>query len=1608
MTTEPGRLAPQSYEQQRLSLFEGLDDGGVASNVAYIHWITGALDTTALTAAIAAVHARHEVLRTRYPDVSTQEVLPVGEAPLEHLDLSTGPDPEAALRRLVDRRVGRPFDLAAGPPVRWIRAALGPDRHALAMVVHHIAMDAWSLAVLNGDISELYSAFHTGRLPRLPELPTTYAGYATEQRDRDGAAAAPELDYWVTELAGLPGPTRLPFDRPAGHETGRRGGVRRAPIPPSLVSAAASLAKAERASLFMVLLAAFSWQLAWCGDQRDFVVGVPNAGRDQDGLDAVVGCFIDTRPCRIRLGEAPTFRELLAVVRKSTLDSYRHGALSLERVVAAVGPDREPGRDPLVQVSFGVTNTPDAGLRLAGLEVTEEERFSPATALDLAVIVLDEPAGLTGMWQYRADLFDPGTIAGLQADFERIVRWATANPDRPLTGFAGFTIGSGVDGADVTAGPAAADDDAEAAPRTGTEELVARLWCETLGLDWVGVGEDFFELGGHSLVAAQLVARIEARLPGLPVRGLMRDVLRYPTVRRFAAVLDERLAGLAVPEPRRVPILPRGEALPLSLGQKRLWFLDQFVNDSAEYLVPWILRVSGPLDTGALVAALTEIVARHEVLRTSVVVAADDPVGIVRDVTAFTVAVAECSAAALTATITAETTRPLDLAAGLPIRATLLRLGDADHVLCLTVHHMVFDNWSAGLLHEELDTLYGAFTAGQPSPLPPLVVQYADVTAAQESGQDGPEFAAKLDFWRTELAGAEAFELAPDLPRPARRTSPGRTVSFSVPEDVLAGLERIGTRHGATTFMTLLAAWQVLLHRCTGADDLTVGTTAADRELTESEPLIGLFINMLVLRGDLSGRPAFGELLARTRDRTLEAYAHQDVPFDRLVEELAPERDLARTPIFQVMVKLDSGRQRPPTLPGLTVRRLANAPVPAKYDIELTFAPNPTGGLSGELSYDTGLYLPDTIDRLIGHFRTLLTDIADDPDRPIDRLALMDAAGRAEAAALAARPEVPVPALCLHELIALRIADTPDAVAVVQDDRALGYAELGRWSDAVAAWLREHGAGPDVVVGVVLDRSIELVVALLGVLKAGSAYLPIEPGTPPARITQLLRDSGAPVCLVEPRVAGVVTEAGSRALLVPMRQSAARGPVPAPMVDPGHLAAVYYTSGSTGRPKGVACTHGGWVNRMHWMQRHHPLGAGETVLHKTTITFDDAAVEIFWPLMSGATVAVLGPGRHRDPRAIADAVIRYHAVHVQFVPSMLELFLDTVTGADVRRMPALRSVLSSGEALRPELAGRFREVFGESVVLDNTWGATEVSIDSTCHVCRSEDATGTAVPIGRPIDNNEVRVLDPRFEEVPVGVPGELCIGGAGLARGYLGDPRRTAEVFVPHPERAGERLYRTGDWGRRGRDGVLVFLRRKDDQVKIRGVRVELGEVEHALRAHPAVADAVVVAWTAAPGDKRLAGYVVAGCSSRELLEHARAVLPVYAVPGSITVLDALPRLPSGKLDRKNLPEPAVTGHEDSFLAPRTATEKVLAGIWADVLGRDRVGVEDDFFAIGGHSLLATRAIARMRQAFVAELPLTLIFERPTVARMAEAIEEIVLAEVAGLTDAEARELLS
>ncbi|MFB4285729.1 amino acid adenylation domain-containing protein [Nonomuraea sp. MTCD27] len=585
------------------------------------------------------------------------------------------------------------------------------------------------------------------------------------------------------------------------------------------------------------------------------------------------------------------------------------------------------------------------------------------------------------------------------------------------------------------------------------------------------------------------------------------------------------------------------------------------------------------------------------------------------------------------------------------------------------------------------------------------------------------------------------------------------------------------------------------------------------------------------------------------------------------------------------------------------------------------------------------------------------------------------------------------PTQLLHRLVEEQTARTPDAVAVIGGDGTLTYAELDRRAERAAARLRELGVHADDVVAVVMDRSVETVVALLATLKAGGAYVPIETATPAARRERILLDSGAKAVFAARDLGG----GPPRVSL----EGTAGGCLPAVRVDPGNLCAVYYTSGSTGNPKGVACTHRGWVTRMRWMQRTHALRPGETVLHKTTLTFDDAAVEIFWPLMAGGRIALPAPGDHRDPRAIIDAAIAYEAVHVQFVPSVLELFLDALTPADVAGLARLRTVLSSGEALRPDLVRAFHERFGDRVALENTWGATEASIDSTQHPCGRIDGEveGGVVSLGRPIDGNEVHVLGDDLERLPPGEPGELYIGGHSLARGYLGDPRRTAEAFLPHPFVPGARLYRTGDRGVARADGSFEYLDRIDRQVKIRGVRLELAEVEAVLRGHDEVVNAAATTWEAAPGDKRLAVYAVlepeATATPETLHGYLSGLLPAYAVPSAIKILDELPLLPNGKLDRRSLPAPEPEAPSAGQVAPRTVAEQAVAEIWQDVLGRPSIGVEDDFFVIGGHSLLATKVVNRIRSAFGTDFPLSVMFERPTVAGTAAALEELLVAEI-------------
>nr|WP_221475087.1 non-ribosomal peptide synthetase/MFS transporter [Sphaerisporangium rubeum] len=1043
--------------------------------------------------------------------------------------------------------------------------------------------------------------------------------------------------------------------------------------------------------------------------------------------------------------------------------------------------------------------------------------------------------------------------------------------------------------------------------------------------------------------------------------------------------------GAPAPRRRTVPRRPEGEPPPLSHAQERLWFLEQFAPGTTQLTIPLTLRLRGPLDAAALADALDAVVSAHEALRMRYPATADgEPrVVVTEDATLpLTVAGAPDEATARSL-VEVFLSAPFDLAQGPVARALLVRLADDDHVLVVAVHHIAADGWSAELLLREVFTRYADGTPPEPE------TGYGDYAAWQRS-LPPPE--RDLGFWRERLAGLEPLDLPSDRPRPPERTYTGAACGFPLDADLATALAELGRAHGATPFMTMLAGFAALLGRYAGTEDVAVGSPVAGRQAPELDGVIGCFVNMLTMRVDLSGDPAFGELLDRVRHVTVDALAHQDLPFERLVSELDLPRDVSRSPLFGVILAMQNfrgGGVEPPQ--GLS---LADFPLDAwatRYDLELYVADDPGGGMSGLFVYNTDLFEAATVERLAGHLRTLLERVAARPDL---RLSQIDLLGEEERrlvvegwnATATAYPGVAT----LHGPVEEQAARTPDAVAVRFEGRSLTYAELDAAATRVAHTLRRHGVTAGSVVAVCAERSLELLPGLLGVLKAGAAYLPVDPDYPAERIAFMLGDAAPAALLTQRRIRPSVPDTTTVVLDLD-DPSAWSGAGPLPAVDPGDVAYVIYTSGSTGRPKGVPNTHGGIANRLRWMQERYGLDAGDVVAQKTPVSFDVSVWELFWPLRHGATLALATPGGHKDAAYLRRFLVTEKVTTVHFVPSMLAAFLAE---DDVAGCRALRRVICSGEELPADLARRCLTTL-PGAELHNLYGPTEAAVDVSSWHCRPAAlAKAARVPIGTPVANTSLYVLDAAMAPVPVGVPGELFIGGDQVALGYLNRPGLTGERFVANPfGPPGSRLYRTGDLARRRLDGALEFLGRMDGQVKLRGLRIELGEIEAALRAVPAVRDAAVIVREDRPGDPRLVAYItpVDGGALDEVLDHAavraelKKTLPDYMVPGGWVTLATLPLGPNGKLDRRALPAP-VAGRDAAieFVAPDTPTERVFAEIWCELLGVEAIGVDDDFFDLGGHSLLATQVVARLRKRTGAEVGVMDVFKHPTVRELA------------------------
>ncbi len=1046
---------------------------------------------------------------------------------------------------------------------------------------------------------------------------------------------------------------------------------------------------------------------------------------------------------------------------------------------------------------------------------------------------------------------------------------------------------------------------------------------------------------------------------------------------------------------------------PLSFAQQRLWFINRLEPDSANYNIPDVYRISGRIDVPVLERVLTEIVRRHEVLRTVFVVKDGDPVQVISPAVPFVLELKELArgeasrrdeeAMRLAAE---ESARPFDLERGPLFRGRLMTLDAEDHILVLSFHHIVYDGWSTAVFFDEMTRLYDAFIRNQPSPLADLPIQYADYAVWQRKWMQGDILRNQLAYWKDSLAGVSGvLELQTDHPRPAIQTYRGADQELSIPFDLQQDLRQLSVREGATLFMTLAAAFQTLLHRYTGQDDILVGTPIAGRTKSETERLIGFFINTILLRTQFSGNPSFLEVLGRTRQAALGAYQHQDIPFEKLVEELHPQRDPGRTPFFQAMFVLQNAPMGLLNLSGLTLKRVNVENTTAKFDLTVSMIETPKG-FQGWINYNSDLFDPPTIRRMATNFEVLLRGIARDPAARVSDLPLLGPEEKEKLLGeLSGRPCLKAPDTCIQYLVEEHAGRRPDAPAVISGDETLSYRELNTRANRLAGRLCGMGAGAGSLAGICLERGAEMVVAMLAAQKAGGAYVPLDPAYPRARLEAMIEDAG---------LAAIVTQESSTANLpvtsVPSvfidrdREmiAALAGENPPHVTRPSDAAYVIFTSGSTGRPKGVMISHGALVSHAMECGRIYGFRPGDRALQFASVNFDIAVEQIFAPLAAGICVVVRGAEIWTVHEFVRELVKQ--EITVASLPNAYwRQIVDTLAGGeqDFEGL-RLRVMMTGGEQMLTEGVRRWYRSPFRNVRLLNGYGPTETTVMPLAFECSREMAEREggppAVPIGRPLRNRVIYVLDRYGNPAPLGAAGELYIGGPTLARGYVNRPELTAEKFISDPfdTDGGGRLYRTGDLVRFGQDGNVMFLGRADEQVKVRGFRIELGEIEEVMKHHPGVRDAVVMARDDGHGDKRIIAYYTSRDTGQDGHQEIRSFLqvrlPDYMVPSAFVALEQFPLTPNGKLDRKALPEPAFErrGPGAEALRPRDALEMRLALIWEHLLGKDQVGIRDNFFDLGGHSLLAVRLFGEVEKLTGKRLPLATLFQAPTIEQLA------------------------
>jgi amino acid adenylation domain-containing protein len=1633
-----GGDVPLSFAQQRLWFIDRLGDGSAQYHAQSAQRLHGRLDLDALRRALITIIERHRPLRTVVAEENGtpyQVVLPSFELELPETDLRTLPEAEQELeiQRLIARNAKRPVDLGRDLMFRGHLVTLGPDRYVVLLDLHHIAADAWSLGILQKELIALYTAYCQGLPNPLPPLKLEYADYTMWQRNwLQGEPLARQLDFWKKALQDAPEVHDLPldFERPA--TPAHAGGAVRCRIDRETLDAIRALCKRHDVTLFMFLQTAVSILLGRYSNETDVVMGTPVAGRDHPDLEALIGLFINTIVLRTKLDGNLRFVDLLSRNRQSIVDALTHQHVPFEMVVEELNPRRTTSYTPLFQVLFNLQPAGPRRVTLPGLTLENVSGGSRTSKFELVLNVVESEGELSINFGYSAELFLPATIERMAASFQVLLAAILAAPERPIDEIEFLPAEERQRleeravraGERVTAGGIGAVEEWEA-PATETEQRMARVWSTVLKRDGIGVAENFFGAGGASLSMIVLIKRIAKEFD---VEIPLATFIESPTIRATAKLVDEETAPEAalVPAPPRLPSIPaldparRAQSMPLSFAQTRLWFISRLEEGRSSYNIPAPLRLTGPVSREALRRAFETIVERHTILRTVYREEHHEPVQVILEPRPFdlpridlTALSPEAQARRVRELVREESIRPFDLTVEPSLRVVLIALSDEEHILLFNVHHIAADGWSIGVLTRELNALYGAYRDGREPALPDLPIQYCDYAVWQRDWLSGAVLEEHLGFWKNRLSGIPKVHNLPlDRPRPASQTYRGAHHAMRIEGDVVRGLEALSRTHNATPFMILQAALAVLLHRFSGDTDVVIGAPVANRLQSEVEPLVGCFVNTLVMRSDLADDPRFVDFLAATNENLLQAFAHQSVPFELLVEELNPERDLSHAPVFQVMFAFQNNETEAIALPSLQFKRVESDYPISKFDLTL-HARQSAGGLSLTWEYATDIFNSSTIESMASAFGALLESIVRTPEEPVSALRLLTPAVEEQLLRQAQGiPASEATALCVHELFEAQAQERPDAIAVRAGAELLTYGELNRAANRLARHLRQLGVTTETLVGLCVERSLETMIGMLGILKAGGAYLPLDVAYPADRLRYMVANAGVGIVLASGATRDrVPAEAQSVILLDELGNelhgvpdgNLSRAEVP---VAPESLAYVIYTSGSTGEPKGVAVEHRG-VTRLVSEPDYIELGPDTVTLQACAMTFDVSTFEIWAPLLNGGTVVML-QGEIADVANIARQV-EEHGVNTLWLTSgLLPLWVEQHTPA-----LGLRHLLAGGDVVPPRMVDAIHRR-DPAVTIVNGYGPTENTTFSCCHpVPRGPRETAT-IPIGRPIRGSSAYVLDRRMQLQPVGCPGVLYVGGSGVARGYVGKETLTRERFMANPHVPGDRLYDTGDVARWLADGTLEFLGRNDQQVKIRGFRVELGEIEHHLAKVSGVADCVVVARDVRGTGRQIVAYVVAASGAADEVaddvkercrRELRTSVPEYMLPATYVLLERLPLSASGKIDRRALPAPSEADVRKAvFAAPATETERQIAAMWQELLRLPRVGVDDNFFELGGHSLLAARFISAVRAEFAVEIPMRMVFERPTIRDFATWLDiyNTVAVESAAATEGE------